>query len=120
MPNYENLSNELTARMVQDRQNGTYVKTGFDDCKALRRTAEDSSRFTIWRPNVGVPASFLFGGLYILHMYIPSGMNLAVKELYKMLPYAVTIIVLIISSLRNQRDKQPPESLGLPYFREDR
>ena len=53
-------------------------------------------------------------------MYIPSGMNLAVKELYKMLPYVVTIIVLIISSLRNQRDKQPPQSLGLPYFREDR
>ena len=76
--------------------------------------------FTIWRPNVGVLASFLFGGLYILHMYIPSGMNLAVKELYKMLPYVVTITVLIISSLRNQRDKQPPQSLGLPYFREDR
>ena len=76
--------------------------------------------FTIWRPNVGVLASFLFGGLYILHMYIPSGMNLAVKELYKMLPYVVTIIVLIISSLRNQRDKQPPQSLGQPYFREDR
>jgi len=76
--------------------------------------------FTVWRPNVGVLASFLFGGLYILHMYIPSGMNLAVKELYKMIPYVVTIIVLIISSLRNQRDKQPPQSLGLPYFREER
>ena len=76
--------------------------------------------FTVWRPNVGVLASYLFGGLYILHMYIPSGMNLAVKELYKMLPYVVTIVVLIISSLRNQRDKQPPQSLGLPYFREER
>jgi len=76
--------------------------------------------FTVWRPNVGVLASFLFGGLYILHMYIPSGMNLAVKELYKMIPYVVTIIVLIISSLRNQRDKQPPQALGLPYFREER
>ena len=76
--------------------------------------------FTVWRPDTGVLASFLFGGLYILHMYIPSGMNLAVKELYKMLPYVVTIIVLTISSLRNQRDKQPPQSLGLPYFREER
>lgn len=76
--------------------------------------------FTIWRPNVGVLASMLFGGLYILHMYIPSGMNLAVKELYKMLPYIVTIVVLIISSMRNQRDKQPPASLGLAYFREER
>ena len=76
--------------------------------------------FTIWRPNVGVLASFLFGGLYILHMYIPSGMNLAVKELYKMAPYVVTIIVLVISSMRNKRENQPPASLGLPYFREER
>ena len=76
--------------------------------------------FTIWRPNVGVLASFLFGGLYILHMYIPSGMNLAIKEIYKMLPYIVTIIVLVISSMRNKRENQPPASLGLPYFREDR
>ena len=76
--------------------------------------------FTIWRPHVGVLASFLFGGLYILHMYIPSGTNMAVKELYKMAPYVVTIIVLIISSIRNKREKQPPASLGLSYFREER
>ena len=76
--------------------------------------------FTIWRPNVGVLSSFLFGGLYILHMYLPTGMNLAVKELYKMLPYVVTLIVLVISSMRNQREKQPPASLGLSYFREER
>ena len=76
--------------------------------------------FTIWRPDTGVLASFLFGGLYILHMYIPSGMNLAIKELYKMFPYIVTIIVLVLSSIRNKRENQPPQSLGLPYFREER
>ena len=76
--------------------------------------------FTIWRPNIGVLASFLFGGLYILHMYIPTGTNLAIKEIYKMLPYIVTIIVLILSSMRNKRENQPPASLGLSYFREDR
>jgi simple sugar transport system permease protein len=76
--------------------------------------------FTIWRPNLGIISSFLFGGLYILHMYIPTGTNLAIKELYKMAPYVVTIIVLIISSIRNKRENQPPAHLGLPYFREDR
>ncbi|MDD6024830.1 MAG: ABC transporter permease [Oscillospiraceae bacterium] len=76
--------------------------------------------FTIWRPNVGVLSSIFFGGLYILYLFIPSGMNLAVKELYKMLPYVVTIIVLIITSMRNKREDQPPESLGLAYFREER
>ena len=51
MPNYENLSNELTARMERERQNGTYIKTGFDDRSALRRNADDNDRITIWRPN---------------------------------------------------------------------
>ena len=76
--------------------------------------------FTVWRSDVGVLASFLFGGLYILHMYIPCGMNLAVKELYKMIPYVITIVVLVITSMRNKRENQPPESLGVAYFREER
>ena len=76
--------------------------------------------FTIWRPNVGVLASILFGGLYILYLFLPTGTNLSVKELYKMLPYIVTIIVLIITSMRKKRENQPPDSLGLAYFREER
>ncbi len=77
--------------------------------------------FTIWRPSVGVFASILFGGLYILYLYIPSGMDhMEYKELYKMIPYVVTLIVLVITSMRNKRENQPPASLGLSYFREDR
>ena len=76
--------------------------------------------FTIWRPNVGILSSILFGGLYILYLFIPTGTNLAIKELYKMLPYVVTIVVLIVTSMRNKRENQPPESLGVPYFREER
>ena len=76
--------------------------------------------FTIWRPAHSIWASILFGGLYILHIFIPSGTNLAIKELYQMAPYVVTIIVLIFTSLRNKRENQPPASLGLSYFREDR
>lgn len=76
--------------------------------------------FTVWRPNVGVLASILFGGLYILYLYLPTGTNFAVKELYKMLPYIATVIVLIAVSLRRKRETQPPASLGNPYFREER
>ena len=75
--------------------------------------------FTIWRPNMGILASMLFGGLYILYLFLPSG-SLSIKELYKMLPYVVTIIVLVITSMRNKREDQPPESLGKSYFREER
>ena len=76
--------------------------------------------FTVWRPNVGILSSILFGGLYILYLFIPTGTNLSVKELYKMLPYLVTIVVLIITSMRNKRENQPPASLGQAYFREER
>lgn len=77
--------------------------------------------FTIWRPNIGVLASFLFGGLYILYLYIPSGMDhMEYQELYKMIPYVVTLVVLVVTSMRNKRENQPPASLGLPYFREER
>lgn len=76
--------------------------------------------FTLWKPGHSIWASIVFGGLYILHMFIPTGTNLAVKEIYKMAPYVVTIIVLIVTSLRNKKENQPPESLGLSYFREER
>ena len=76
--------------------------------------------FTVWRPNVGVIASVLFGGLYILYLFIPTGTHMYMKELYKMLPYVITIIVLVVVSFRKSRSNEPPASLGLAYFREDR
>ena len=77
--------------------------------------------FTIWRPNISVFASFLFGGLYILYLYLPTGIeHMEYQELYKMIPYVVTLLVLVISSMRSKRENQPPASLGLAYFREER
>ena len=101
---------------VMDYANGVWSNDAFGDRGWL---AIALVIFTIWRPSLSVFASILFGGLYILYLYMP-GSGMAVKELYKMLPYVVTIIVLVFSSLRNKRENQPPESLGLPYFREDR
>ncbi|MCQ2486137.1 MAG: ABC transporter permease [Clostridia bacterium] len=75
--------------------------------------------FAIWRPNLSIVGSILFGGLFIVHNYIP-GLTFASQELIKMTPYVVTIIVLIVISMLRKREFQPPESLGLSYFREDR
>ena len=77
--------------------------------------------FTIWRPNMSILSSFLFGGLYILYLYIPTGMDhMEFQELYKMIPYVVTLVVLVATSVRSKRENQPPASLGLAYFREER
>ena len=102
---------------VMDYASGVWSNNAFGDRGWL---AVALVIFTIWRPNVSIFASILFGGLYILNVYLPTGTNLAIKELYKMLPYVVTIIVLVITSMRNKRENQPPASLGLPYFREER
>ena len=74
--------------------------------------------FCLWRPLGAIWGSVLFGALMILYLrlviaFIPT-------QLYKILPYVVTVIVLIISSMRNNKEKQPPASLGLNYFREER
>lgn len=75
--------------------------------------------FTVWKPNIAIPGSIIFGGLYIASSYI-TGVSFAGKEIFKMLPYVVTIIVLIFTSVRNKRENQPPQCLGLSYFREER
>jgi simple sugar transport system permease protein len=102
---------------VMDYANGIWSNNAFGDRGWL---AIALVIFTIWRPNVSILASILFGGLYILYLYIPTGTQMEVKELYKMLPYVITLLVLIVVSLRKKREDQPPASLGLSYFREER
>ncbi len=74
--------------------------------------------FCLWRPLSALWGSVLFGALMILYMRLQ--ISFIPTELYKILPYLVTVLVLILSSLRNNKEKQPPEGLGLAYFREDR
>lgn len=103
---------------IMDYACGVWSNNGFGDRGWL---AIALVIFTIWKPNISIFASILFGGLYILYLYIPTGMdNMEFKELYKMIPYVVTLVVLIITSMRNRREDQPPASLGLSYFREER
>ncbi len=75
--------------------------------------------FARWKPKHAIWGSYLFGVLFWLFFYIP-GLTRSSQELFKVLPYIVTIIVLIIVSMRKKRENQPPDSLGLPYFREER
>ncbi len=75
--------------------------------------------FSMWNPSISIFGSFLFGALYIMPSFL-DGLTFADKELIKLVPYAVTILVLVITSLFNRKETQPPAALGLTYFREDR
>jgi simple sugar transport system permease protein len=101
---------------VMEYLGGTWTNNGFGDRGWL---AIALVILALWKPVNAIWGSFLFGGLYILYIYLP-GLTRATQELCKMLPYVVTIIVLIITSKRNNLENQNPASLGEAYFREDR
>ena len=102
---------------VMDYIKGTWASDG--GIEKLGWLAVALVIFARWKPKQAIWGSYLFGILFWLFFYIP-GLTRSSQELFKMLPYVVTIIVLIIVSMRKKRENQPPGSLGLPYFREDR
>ncbi len=100
---------------VMDYTNGVWSNNGFGDRGWL---AIALVIFATWKPSVGIVGSYLFGALYVLYNYISVSMPM--MPIIQMLPYVVTIIVLIITSIRSKKENQPPASLGLSYFREER
>ena len=101
---------------VMEYSGGTWTDNGFGDRGWL---AVALVIFALWKPLNAIWGAFLFGALYILYLYIP-GLDRGAQEIFKALPYVVTIIVLVFTSLRKKREYQPPASLGLAYFREER
>lgn len=74
--------------------------------------------FSVWNPSIGILGSIVFAMLYYAPQSLASsGVD---ANLMEMLPYIATIIVLIVISMINKRETQPPSALGLSYFREDR
>ena len=74
--------------------------------------------FCLWSPLRALWGSALFGGLMIL--YLRLVLPFFPTQLYKILPYVVTVVVLVAVSMRQKRENQPPASLGNAYFREER
>ena len=101
---------------IMDYAYGVWSNNGFGDRGWL---AVALVIFSTWKPDVSIIGSFIFGALLIVQNYIPN-LSMSAQELIKMLPYVVTIVVLVIVSMRNKKENQPPASLGLAYFREDR
>lgn len=101
---------------VMDYACGVWSNNGFGDRGWL---AIALVIFAVWKPDLSILGSILFGGLFVLYNYIPN-LSFEQQEIIKMMPYVVTLIVLIIVSLRKKRENQPPASLGLSYFREER
>ena len=107
---------------VMDYTMGAWTNNGFGDRGWL---AIAIVIFALWKPRTAILSSYVFGGLYIASVYVnfPGWLPInpgALKEIIKMLPYIVTIVVLVFTSSRKKKEHQPPQSLGLSYFREER
>lgn len=82
---------------VMDYANGVWSNDGFGDRGWL---AIALVIFAVWKPNMSILGSIVFGGLYIVYLYVPSALR--TQELFKMIPYLVTIFVLILVAIRKE------------------
>ena len=87
--------------------------------------------FANWNPALAILGTFVFGFFNTLRV---SGSSLAMAfpgalgwlaniptQLYQALPFIITAIVLVVTSIRNKRGSSGlPAALGLNYFREER
>ncbi|MBE6141775.1 MAG: ABC transporter permease [Erysipelotrichaceae bacterium] len=74
--------------------------------------------FSMWKPTICIFASLLFGALQVLPNFL--SLSSVQMQMFSIVPYAATILVLILTSVFNKKNAQPPAGLGITYFREDR
>ena len=107
---------------VLDYNQGIWATT--EQIQALGWLALALVIFTTWKPLNAIWGAYLFGILYWLYQFLPSILGISVSsamtDLVQMVPYVVTILVLIFVSMRRKKEDQPPAHLGLAYFREER
>ncbi len=102
---------------VMDYIKGTWANDG--SIEKLGWLAVALVIFTMWRPKNAIWGAYMFGILYWAYFYI-AGLSRSSQEIFKMLPYIATIIVLILVSVRKKKENQAPAGLGIAYFREER
>ena len=73
-----------------------------------------------WSPYKALLGSLVFGALSVLKIYIPTSVINIPSAFFSMLPFLVTCVILVISSIRMRRENQQPHACGVNYFREER
>jgi len=76
--------------------------------------------FCKWNPWIVFLGAYLFGGLDIIGFRLQKYDIPISQYVIDMLPYLVTIAILVISSVRKSRGSAGPAELGKPYFREEK
>lgn len=76
--------------------------------------------FAAWSPARAIYGSLLFGALRVLKYYVPKDIVAIPNAVYDMLPFLITAIILVFTSMRNAKGGVQPAACGINYFREER
>ena len=73
--------------------------------------------YATWNPNRAILAALVFGGFSVLKYYVPQVIP---SSIFDMIPFLMTIVVLVVTSIRFSKENAQPKSCGVNYFREER
>ncbi len=76
--------------------------------------------FANWSPVKALLGSLVFGAFSVLQFYAPKDIIAIPNAFYVMLPYVITAIVLVISSIKKSKEHSQPAGCSINYFREER
>ncbi len=73
-----------------------------------------------WKPANAIWGSLIFGALRVLKYYAPKSIFPFPNAFYDMLPFLITALVLVVSSMRKSKKMNLPANLGMNYYRDER
>ncbi len=73
-----------------------------------------------WKPSHAIYGSLLFGALRVLKYYAPKSLFPFPNAFYDMLPFLITALILVLSSMKKSKNMNLPAHLGVNYYREER
>lgn len=76
--------------------------------------------FASWSPTKAIFGSFIFGAFNVLKYYFPKSIITIPNAFYDMLPFVITALVLVITSIKKSKENSQPASCGVNYYREER
>ena len=76
--------------------------------------------FANWKPLNAIGGSLVFGALRILKFYVPKSVLPLPNAFYDMMPFLITALILVVTSMRKKQNLSLPGNLGNHYFREER
>lgn len=76
--------------------------------------------FATWSPTKAILGSFIFGAFNVLKYYFPKTIISIPNAFYDMLPFIITALVLVVTSIKKSKENSQPASCGVNYYREER